>query len=126
MVDRGEPARATGSGELRDDGCRCLIEAFAAVDQAGGDLVGGGEADEELAVPGRRDGAACVVGKRAGADDRAVPDAAGLLAGHPAGRGRGGEVAAAVAGDGADRPMPAGLVVEPLAAEKLVERAAAR
>src|SRR5882724_6917280 len=69
--------------------------------QSGRDLEGGAIADEELAVAGRRHRAGCVVGVGAGADHRAVADPAGRLTRHPAGRGRGGEITLAVAGDSA-------------------------
>ena len=98
---------------------RRLGETVAAMAHARRDLVRDAEADEELAVAGRRDRAGRVVGKGAGADDRAVADPARQFAGHPAGRGRGGEIAATVARNGADRAVPAGVVVVPVVGQTL-------
>src|SRR5215469_15237603 len=79
--------------------------------QAGGDLKRGPKSDEIFPMTGRRDCTGGVVRVDAGADDRAVADAAGHLAGHPPGRGGGGEVAIAVTGDSAHGAMTALLVV---------------
>src|SRR5262245_50549509 len=68
--------------------------------QSSRNLEGCAIADEELAVARRRHRTGCVVGVGAGANHRAVADPAGHLTGYPAGRGRGGEIALAVAGDG--------------------------
>jgi len=58
------------------------------------------DADDRLAGPGGRSGAEPVVGVGAGADHRGVADPAATLPGDAAGRGRGRDVAGAVAGHG--------------------------
>ena len=71
----------------------------------GGDLEGRAKAHKDFAVAGRRHGAARIIGISAGADDRAVADAARQFAGDPACRGRGGKIAVAVACNSADRAV---------------------
>ncbi|MNE03539.1 hypothetical protein D3C80_960450 [compost metagenome] len=67
------------------------------------DVARHGGADEILARPGGRDGAAISVGGVGpGADHRHVADPAPLLGGHAAGRGGGGQTPLAVQGHGAD------------------------
>src|SRR5580700_10003952 len=94
-----------------DDLARCVLQRSAAVANARGDLVRRAEADEKLAVSGRRHSAGRVVGIGAGTNNRAVAYASGQLAGHAAGRGRRGEIAVPVAGDRTDRAVPARLVM---------------
>ena len=77
---------------------------------ARGNLVRRAEANEELAVTGRRHRAGGVVGIDAGADDRGVADPARQFAGHAAGRGRRGEIAGSVARHRAHRAVAARLV----------------
>src|ERR1700730_9862156 len=74
--------------------------AQARVDREGGDVP-----DEDLPVTRRRDRAARIVSIGTGTDDRGIADPARNLSCHPAGRGGGGEIAAAVAGDGAHRAV---------------------
>ena len=52
--------------------------------------------NEHLARSRRGDGAGAVVGIGPGADDRRVADTVPALAGHPAGRGSGGNMAVLV------------------------------
>ena len=65
------------------------------------------DADDGLAVAGARDAAEGAVGVRAAADQRAVADATGELAGGAARRRRGCDRAAAIEGDRADRAAAA-------------------
>src|SRR5439155_356629 len=104
-VDRDDAAGAADSAQFVDDRARRLTERLAGIAQAGSDLERGTVANKKFAVPGRRDRAGGIVGVGAGANDRAVADPARSLAGHPAGRGGGGEIAVAVPGDGADGAM---------------------
>src|SRR5215471_7062734 len=87
------------------------MQRMACIAQAGGDLKRCPKTDEIFPVTGRRDCTGGVVRVDAGPDDRAVADAAGHLAGHPPGRGGGGEIAIAVTRDGAHGTMTALLVV---------------
>ena len=87
------------------DGFGRLLDGLAGELHAGGNRVGDGVADELFAGAGARDGARAVVGVGAGADDRGVADAAPALGGEAARGRRGGEVAVAVEGDGADRAV---------------------
>src|SRR6266481_3178860 len=75
------------------------------------DLVRHAVADKKLAVTGRGHGAAGVVGIGPGADDRGVADPPWQLAGHPAGRGGGGEVAPTIARNRADGAVAARFVI---------------
>src|SRR4051812_44149072 len=59
-------------------------QRLAAMAHARGDLVGGGPADEALAVPGAGHGTGRVVGPGAGADHRAVAHPPRKLRRHPA------------------------------------------
>jgi hypothetical protein len=70
--------------------------------QPGGDLERYAPANEEFAMAGRRDRAGRVVRIGAGADNGAVADPPGGLAGPSAGRGGGRQIAATITGDGAD------------------------
>ena len=90
---------------------RRLRQRVAAMADARRDFMRDAEPDEELAVAGRRDRAGRVVGEGAGADDRAVADPARQFAGHPAGRGRGGEISATIARNSADRAVAARVVI---------------
>jgi hypothetical protein len=72
---------------------------------AGADLVGDAQPDEILARSGRRHRRGTVVGVSSGADQRRIADPAPVFAGDPAGRGRGGNVAAGIARDCADGPV---------------------
>jgi hypothetical protein len=58
-----------------------------------------------LARSGRRHRRGTVVGVSSGADQRRIADPAPVFAGDPAGRGRGGNVAAGIARDCADGPV---------------------
>lgn len=76
---------------------------------SGGDLVGGGGADEAFPMSGGGDGAGAV-GPGSGAGDGGVADAAGSLSGHAAGAGGCGERAGCIEGDGADGAVAVGIV----------------
>src|SRR4051812_41431172 len=65
----------------------------------------GDSADEEFAIAGGGNGARFIVRVSAGADDRAVADAAGSLVRIAAGRSRGGEITRLVEGHRAHRAV---------------------
>jgi len=104
-----EPAIAAMGQKFSDDIPGGLFKTLTCVANAGGDVSGGGEADEDLAGTGGGDGAGGVVRIGARADDRRIPYPARTLGRDAAGRGAGGEVARGIARDSADGAVAVGI-----------------
>src|SRR5947207_493482 len=99
VMAAARPARFSRAATTVERRAPRLGERLAAMEDPRGDLVRHAETDEEFAMTGRRHRAAGVVGIGPGADDRRVADPPRQLAGHPAGRGGGGEIAVTIARD---------------------------
>ena len=75
--------------------------------------MGGGVTNEDLAMPGRRDGAG-FIRPSAGAKHWTVPDAARHLCGHASGRGRGREITGGIASHRSDGAVPCRVIARVL------------